>query len=72
MYQKGAKLDEIAILASEDAHYSIAKGANVLMLDWIKIPVSFENREIDKLALENEIIKAKQNGKKYFIVDYLP
>ena len=67
MYQKKAKLDEIAILASEDTHYSIPKGANVLMLDWIKIPVSFENREIDKGALEQEIVKAKQNGKKYFI-----
>lgn len=67
MYQKGAKLDEIAILASEDTHYSIPKGANILMLDWIKIPVSFENREIDKIALEDKIISAKQNGKKYFI-----
>lgn len=67
MHQKNAKLDEIAILASEDTHYSIPKAANVLMLDWLKIPVSFEKREIEKAALENEIIKAKQNGKKYFI-----
>jgi glutamate/tyrosine decarboxylase-like PLP-dependent enzyme len=67
MYQKGAKLDEIAILASEDTHYSIPKGANLLMLDWIKIPVSFEKREIDTFILENKIIEAKQNGKKYFI-----
>jgi tyrosine decarboxylase/aspartate 1-decarboxylase len=68
MYQKKAKLDEIAILASEDTHYSIPKGANVLMLDWIKIPVTFEKREIDKVALEQEIVKAKRKGKKYFIV----
>jgi glutamate/tyrosine decarboxylase-like PLP-dependent enzyme len=67
MHKKNAKLEEIAILASEDTHYSIPKAANVLMLDWLKIPVSFEKREIDKGALENEIIKAKQNGKKYFI-----
>jgi glutamate/tyrosine decarboxylase-like PLP-dependent enzyme len=67
MHQKNAKLDEIAILASEDTHYSIPKAANVLMLDWLKIPVSFEKREIDIIALENVIIKAKQNGKKYFI-----
>ena len=67
MHKKNAKLEEIAILASEDTHYSIPKAANVLMLDWLKIPVSFEKREIDKVALENEIIKAKQNGKKYFI-----
>ncbi len=67
MYKKGAKLDEIVILASEDTHYSIPKAANLLMLDWIRIPVSFEEREIDKAALENEVLKAKQNGKKYFI-----
>lgn len=67
MYQKKAKLDEIVILASEDTHYSIPKGANILMLDWIKIPVSFEKRELDKIALEQSILEAKQNGKKYFI-----
>ena len=67
MYQKEAKLDEIVILASQDTHYSIPKGANILMLDWIKIPVSFEERELDKSALEQKIIEAIQKGKKYFI-----
>lgn len=67
MYQKEAKLDEIVILASEDTHYSIPKGANLLMLDWIKIPVSFQERELEKTALEQKVIEAKQNGKKYFI-----
>lgn len=67
MYQKGAKLNEIAILASEDTHYSIPKAANLLMLDWIKIPVSFEKREIDTVVLEQKIMEAKQNGIKYFI-----
>ncbi|MEL1241269.1 aminotransferase class I/II-fold pyridoxal phosphate-dependent enzyme [Flavobacterium flavipallidum] len=68
MYKENAKLDEIVILASEDTHYSIPKGANVLMLDLINIPVSFNNRQIDKTALEDIIIKAKDNGKKYFII----
>ena len=68
MYKKGAKLDEIVILASKDTHYSIPKGANLLMIDWIKVPVYFEKREIDKVALESQIVEAKQNGKKYFIV----
>lgn len=68
MYKKGAKLDQIVILASEDTHYSIPKGANLLMIDWIKVPVSFAKREIDLVALESQIIEAKQNGKKYFIV----
>lgn len=68
MYKKGAKLDEIVILASEDTHYSIPKGANILMLDLIKVPVGFDNREIEKETLEDIIVKAKENGKKYFII----
>lgn len=67
MHFHAAKLDEIAIIASEDTHYSIPKAANLLMLDWIKIPVSFEKREIDSIALDQEIQVAKQKGKKYFI-----
>mgnify|MGYP003424473947 CR=1 FL=1 len=67
MNQKGAQLHEIAIVASEDTHYSIAKGSNVLMLDWIKVPVSFHQREIDAIALEQLLIDAKNKGKKYFI-----
>ena len=67
-YKNQATLAEIAILASEDTHYSIPKAANVLQLDWLKIPVAFENREIDALALEAIIVTAKENGKKYFIV----
>lgn len=68
MYKNEAKLDEIVILSSEDTHYSIPKGANLLHLDWIKIPVGFENRKIDTNALEEIIINAKNSGKKYFII----
>ena len=67
MHFHAAKLEEIAIIASEDTHYSIPKAANLLMLDWIKIPVSFEKREIDSIALDQKIQVAKQKGKKYFI-----
>ena len=34
----------------------------------MKIPVAFENREIDAPALEAIIVTAKESGKKYFIV----
>jgi tyrosine decarboxylase / aspartate 1-decarboxylase len=67
-YKLGADPYEIAILASEDTHYSIPKAANILMLDWLKVPVDFHTREIDHFKLENIIIKAKEKGKKYFIV----
>lgn len=68
MHKQNAKFSEIAIIASEDTHYSIPKAANLLMLDWLKIPVDFKTRLIDVFALENIIINAKERGKKYFIV----
>ena len=67
MNEYQAKLDQIAILASEDTHYSIPKASNLLQIDWLSIPVGFETRAIDKKALENIVVKAKENGKKYFI-----
>ena len=63
-----AKNSEIAILASEDTHYSIPKGSNILNIDLLSIPVIFENRKIDEKALENIVKTAQENGKKYFIV----
>lgn len=62
-----AKADEIAIVASEDTHYSIPKASNLLQLDWLKIPVDFNTRAIDKVHLEQIILNAQNNGKKYFI-----
>lgn len=62
-----AKADEIAIVASEDTHYSIPKASNLLQLDWLKIPVDFNTRAIDKVQLEQIILNAKDHGKKYFI-----
>lgn len=68
MYKRDAKLEEIVIIASEDTHYSIPKAANLLHLDWLKIPVQFESRTIDLIALDEIILSAKTLGKKYFIV----
>ena len=67
LHNYGAKLEEIVILTSEDTHYSIPKASNLLQIDWLKIPVGFENREIDTVALDQIIKKAIANGKKYFI-----
>ena len=67
MHTFDAKISEIAILASEDTHYSIPKASNLLQIDWLKIPVYFEERAIDKIALEEIITAAKEEGKKYFI-----
>ncbi len=63
-----AKNSEITILASEDTHYSIPKGSNILNIDLLSIPVLFENRKIDEVALEKIVKTAVKNGKKYFII----
>ena len=62
-----AKADEIAIVASEDTHYSIPKASNLLQLDWLKIPVDFNTRAIDKVQLEQIVLNANNNGIKYFL-----
>lgn len=63
-----AKPNEIAILASEDTHYSIPKGSNLLMMEWLKAPVDFKTRCINTLALDGLVAKAQTEGKKYFII----
>ena len=67
MHNFDAKLSEIVILTSEDTHYSIPKASNLLQIEWLKIPVHFNERNIDKIALDQIILDAKANGKKYFI-----
>lgn len=63
-----ANPEEISIVASEDTHYSIAKGSNLLMTDRIKVPVDPVNRTINAESLNNLIADAVAAGKKYFIV----
>jgi len=62
------QLNQIAIIASEDTHYSIPKGANLLMIDWIKVPVDFYSRTIDINSFEEKVLLAKKHGKRYFIL----
>jgi glutamate/tyrosine decarboxylase-like PLP-dependent enzyme len=63
-----AQNNDIVILASEDTHYSIPKGANLLSIDLLTIPVDFEDRKIDEIALEEIVKKSVVTGKKFFIV----
>lgn len=63
----GASLNEIAIIASLDTHYSIPKAANLLQLEWLKVEVDFNTRAIDKVQLDALVKTAKAAGKKYFI-----
>ncbi|HAI76041.1 MAG TPA: aspartate aminotransferase family protein [Microscillaceae bacterium] len=68
MQKHQAQLNEIVIVASEDTHYSIAKAANLLMLDCLTIPVDYQRRTIIPEQLEKLVLEAIQKGKKYFIL----
>jgi len=65
---RGASPQEIAIIASEDTHYSIAKGSDLMLIDFIKVAVDFETRSINATDFEKQLLAAIANGKKYFIV----
>jgi len=64
----GAAQHEIALIGSEDTHYSIAKAANVLNLDWYSVPVTHMKREIETGTLADIVSQAHDKGIRYFIV----
>nr|MBS0036798.1 aspartate aminotransferase family protein [Saprospiraceae bacterium] len=64
----GAAHDEIVILTSSDAHYSMFKAADLLNLSIELVEVGETNREITSSTLESAIENIKKKGKKYVIV----
>ena len=68
MLEYGAKLEDIAILCSEDSHYSFDKASNLLVISVYKVPVDEDQRTVSKQSLITQIEQAKSQGKKYFIV----
>ncbi|NLP57808.1 pyridoxal-dependent decarboxylase [Lutibacter sp. B1] len=63
-----ASLNEMVILSSEDTHYSVYKGSNLLSVDAVSIPVDFNSREIIVEELEKIVQNLISEGKKYFMV----
>ena len=63
-----ATLDEMVILSSEDTHYSVHKGSNILSVDTVSIPVEFNSREIIDEELDSIVENLISEGKKYFMV----
>jgi len=68
MQEHHAKLSDICIITSEDAHYSMSKAANVLQVELHKMPINEHDRTLQADALRARIAKLQQSGKKYFIV----
>ncbi len=63
----GANCSEIALVYTEDAHYSMPKGASLLNLDRVVLPINEETRQIAPEAI-NVLASAQNDGKKYFII----
>ncbi|UKJ06784.1 pyridoxal-dependent decarboxylase [Solitalea lacus] len=68
MKKFGAKIDEIALVYSQDSHYSMPKGANILGLRSIILDVDDNDRSIVQTDLETKIEQARDCGINYFIV----
>lgn len=64
----GATHSEIAILCSEDAHYSMDKAANLLNIPIHKVKTTPNGRDLTKEAVEATIADALSLGRKHFIV----
>ncbi|MEG1591026.1 aminotransferase class I/II-fold pyridoxal phosphate-dependent enzyme [Chryseobacterium sp.] len=63
-----ANTSEIGVVFSEDAHYSVYKGANLLNIKPITVKVNHNDRAVDLKDLESQLAKAKENGIKYLII----
>lgn len=68
MQEKGAQLNEIALICSSDAHYSAAKASNVLQIIQYNVSVNEEDRTISHDAVRKTVLQAQADGKKYFII----
>jgi glutamate/tyrosine decarboxylase-like PLP-dependent enzyme len=68
MQKHNAKPSEVAVVFSEDAHYSVYKGSNLLGIESIAIKVDFETRKVLLDDLEEKLTQAKTSGIKYLIV----
>ncbi len=68
MKEHDAKVDEIAVVYSQDSHYSMPKGVNILNIPSLVVNVDDNTRMIIQEDLEQKIAQAQHSGIKYFIV----
>jgi len=67
MQEKGAKASEIAVIYSQDSHYSMPKGVNLLGLTSRILKVEDATRQIEQTDLENAVSELQTQGIKHFI-----
>ena len=66
--ERNAGLHEMAVMYSQDTHYSISKAVNLLGLQSVIFNVDEDTREADMNDLESKLNYLIKQGKKYFIV----
>lgn len=64
----GASSDQVGVLFSEDTHYSITKGCDLLQLSPLLLPVDGNSRQIHLDALQEQLKQAQIEGIRYFIL----
>lgn len=64
-----AETREIAVIYSEDSHYSLSKGVNLLNISSVVIRVDEDNRQLLLTDLEEKLERALAEGIRYFIVN---
>jgi glutamate/tyrosine decarboxylase-like PLP-dependent enzyme len=64
----GAKNEEIGLLCSEDTHYAVYKGSNLLGIRVFNVPVEETTRSITIGSLADTVLRMQQNGVRYVIV----
>jgi len=68
LHELGSKHEQIAIVCSEDSHYSMDKASNLLNLSIYKVPVAKEDRSITLDAIDKTVGQAFEEGKRHFII----
>ncbi|MDX5320807.1 MAG: pyridoxal-dependent decarboxylase, partial [Bacteroidota bacterium] len=68
MREMGLRADEIALLASSDGHYSMAKACNVLGLNLYSVQVEDSTRALSAEAIEKVVAQLKAEGNKAVVV----
>ncbi|MCB0429193.1 MAG: aspartate aminotransferase family protein [Flavobacteriales bacterium] len=68
MEKHSARPDEIAVVYSQDSHYSMPKGCNLLCLKQLVMEVDDSTRLIKTDALKQQLGDAAKSGIKYLIV----
>jgi glutamate/tyrosine decarboxylase-like PLP-dependent enzyme len=68
LQSEGVSRNQIAIVCSEDRHYSMDKAADILALSLYTADVEMDNRKMSEMALRKCINRAVSEGKTHFIM----